>query len=140
MLDKSSVPAEQDRSKVSAPRSTILLVEDEATLRRVIARSLAANGYTVRQAATAEEALAILDEERPGLLLLDINLPDRTGWDVMRELRQRGQEVPTVVVSAVRVGPGRLSEFRPLAYLPKPFPLEALLRIVREGLGQREEE
>ena len=63
-------------------------------------------------------------------MLLDISLPDRTGWDVLRELRERGLVVPTIIVSAVRVGPSRLAEFRPLAYLPKPFPLEALLRLV----------
>jgi DNA-binding response OmpR family regulator len=90
----------------------ILIVEDEPTLRRVIARNLT---------------------ERPDLMLLDINLPDHTGWDVLRTLRSRGVEVPTVVVSAVRVGQNRIDEFRPLAYLPKPFPLEALLRIV-EGV------
>ncbi|MFN8515929.1 MAG: response regulator [Chloroflexia bacterium] len=74
--------------------------------------------------------MAVALAERPDLLLLDINLPDRTGWDVLRELRERGVVVPTVIVSAVRVSQSRLDEFRPLAYLPKPFPLEALLRIV----------
>jgi len=63
-------------------------------------------------------------------MLLDINLPDRSGWDVLRELRERGIRVATVIVSAVRVSPARLDEFRPVAYLPKPFPLDALLRLV----------
>ena len=48
----------------------------------------------------------------------------------MRELRRLGIEVPTIVVSAVRVSQSRLDEFHPMAYLPKPFPLEALLRLV----------
>ena len=62
-------------------------------------------------------------------MLLDINLPDRSGWDVLRDLRG-GQGGATVIISAVRVSADRLAEFRPLAYLPKPFPLEALLRLV----------
>ena len=54
----------------------------------------------------------------------------------MRELRALGKEVPTAVISAVRVSPQRLQEFRPIAYLPKPFPLEALLRLVETGLAE----
>jgi len=108
----------------------VLLVEDEPPLRRVVSRNLTGRGLQVREAETAAEALAAVRSDRPDLLLLDINLPDRTGWDVLRELRGRGQEVPTIVISAVRVTESRLEEFRPLAYLPKPFPLEALLRLV----------
>lgn len=109
----------------------VLVIEDEAALRRVIVRNLAGRGLTVHEAATAAEAVAVALAERPDLLLLDINLPDRTGWDVLRDLRDQGFTPPTVVVSAVRVSQGRLTEFAPLAYLPKPFPLEALLRIVQ---------
>ncbi|HEX5505723.1 MAG TPA: response regulator [Thermomicrobiales bacterium] len=111
----------------------ILIVEDEATLRRVIARNLAGRGHLVREAGTAAAAVAAVLAERPDLLLLDLDLPDASGWDVLRELRRRGIAVPTVVVSAVRLGPGRLAEFTPLAYLPKPFPLDALLRLVDSG-------
>jgi DNA-binding response OmpR family regulator len=108
----------------------ILVIEDEAMLRRVIVRNLTSRGLTAYEAGSAAEGVAVALAERPDLVLLDINLPDRTGWDVLRELRERGVALPTVIVSAVRVSQGRLEEFRPLAYLPKPFPLEALLRIV----------
>ncbi|HEY8602135.1 MAG TPA: response regulator [Thermomicrobiales bacterium] len=111
----------------------ILIVEDEATLRRVIARNLVGRGYLVREAETVGAALAAIRDERPDLILLDINLPDRTGWDLLRELRGGGIAIPTIIVSAVRVSQGRIAEFGPLAYLPKPFPLEALLRIVEGG-------
>jgi CheY-like chemotaxis protein len=111
----------------------VLIAEDEATLRRVIARNLASRGVQVREAASAGEVLAAVQASRPDLLLLDINLPDRSGWDVLRALRQRQISLPTIVVSAVRVSPRYLAEFHPLAYLPKPFPLEALLRLVAES-------
>jgi len=111
----------------------ILLVGDEAMLRRVIARNLRGRGFAVREAELANDAIAMALVQAPDLMLLDINLPDRTGWDVLRELRQRGLTIPTIIVSAVRVSQSRLDEFHPLAYLPKPFPLEALLRIVSQG-------
>lgn len=108
----------------------ILLVEDEAPLRRVIARNLRGRGYEVQEAARADEALAAIAAAHPDLMLLDINLPDQSGWSILRELRARGIEIPSIVVSAVRVQASRLDEFKPLAYLPKPFPLEALLRLI----------
>ncbi len=113
--------------------SNIVVVEDADALRRVIVLNLRRRGCRVREATTAAEAIAELREELPDLLLLDIFLPDRSGWDVLRELRQRGIEVPTIVLSAVRVTQSRLGEFHPLAYLPKPFPLDALLRLVDGG-------
>jgi DNA-binding response OmpR family regulator len=105
-------------------------VEDEPALRRVLARNLTGRGLDVREAETAGEALDAIAAEKPDLVLLDINLPDRSGWDVMREMNRRGTGVPTIVVSAVRVNQSRLDEFHPLAYLPKPFAIEALLRLV----------
>jgi DNA-binding response OmpR family regulator len=108
----------------------VLLVEDEAPLRQVIARNLASRGLQVREAASVADALQALATDLPDLILLDLNLPDRTGWDVLRDLRQRSLDIPTIVVSAVRVSQSRLDEFQPMAYLPKPFPIDALLRLV----------
>jgi len=116
----------------------VLLVEDEVPLRTVIARNLTSRGIQVCEAGTASDAVAAAMTEHHDLLLLDINLPDQTGWEVLRELKRRGTEVPTIVVSAVRVSQSRLEEFHPLAYLPKPFPIEALLRLVlgKSGPGR----
>jgi DNA-binding response OmpR family regulator len=124
LVDRTSVPTLSGRYR------SVLLVEDEATFRRVIARNLSGRGLLVREVGTAAEAVAVSAADRPDLMLLDINLPDHSGWDVMRELRRLGIDVPTIVVSAVRVSQSRLEEFHPMAYLPKPFPLEALLRLV----------
>ena len=108
----------------------VLLVEDEAALRRVIARNLTGRGLEVSEAATVAQALQALSSELPDLILLDINLPDHSGWDVLRDLQRRSVNVPTIVVSAIRVSQSRLDEFHPMAYLPKPFPIDALLRLV----------
>lgn len=116
-----------------AIKGGILLVEDDATLSWLIAANLTRHGLRVREAQTAHDALRAVQDARPDLLILDIDLPDRTGWDVLRELSRRGIAVPTVVTSSSWVNPCRLDEFRPRAYLPKPFPLETLLRLVVGG-------
>ncbi len=108
----------------------VLLVEDEPALRRIIARNLTTRGLDVAEAGTVGEALTVLNFETPDLILLDINLPDRSGWDVLRDLQRRHIAVPTIVVSAVRVSQSRLDEFQPMAFLPKPFSIDALLRLV----------
>jgi CheY-like chemotaxis protein len=59
----------------------VLIVEDEPPLRRVIARNLAGRGIRVREAASAAEALAAIGAGCPDLLLLDLNLPDRSGCE-----------------------------------------------------------
>jgi DNA-binding response OmpR family regulator len=113
-------------------KSRVLVVEDDDQLRRIITSNLAARGHAVRQVPDASTALAALAEERPDLLILDINLPDRTGWDVLRDA-QLPDDVRVLMLTAVPVSPRRLAEFRPVAYLPKPFPLEALLRLAESS-------
>src|SRR5215469_18547288 len=127
------------------PGARILLVEDDEVLRDVVERNLRARGHEVRIAADARSALAQLHAAPLDLIVLDINLPDQTGWEVLRAAQRErclppgveGDKLPVVVLSAVRVSPGRLAEFRPLAYLPKPFPIEALLRLAAEAASRR---
>jgi CheY-like chemotaxis protein len=113
----------------------ILIVEDEGPLRKIIGRNLERRGYRVVEAATGTAALATLRSGPPALLLLDVNLPDMTGWDILRalpaDLRQR---IPTIVLSAVMQNPKRLAEFGEVVFLHKPFPLETLLRLVADKL------
>ena len=113
----------------------VLLVEDDASLCRVVTRNLSSRGVDVRTATTVSDALRAIAESRPDLIVLDINLPDRSGWELLRVLHSRGIDIPTIVISAARCAPERLAEFQPLAYLPKPFPLDALLRLVMPAMA-----
>ena len=126
----------------------ILLVEDDEVLRDLIGRNLEVRGHEVSEAEDAGSALAKLRATVFDLIVLDICLPDQTGWDVLRTALREGrvaplevvgeeQKLPVVVLSAVRVSPRRIAEFHPLAYLPKPFPIEALLRLAAEAAGRR---
>ncbi|MBX7111105.1 MAG: response regulator [Dehalococcoidia bacterium] len=119
----------------------ILLVDDEQAILTVLERSLRAHGYTVHTAAAGREALARMSEVVPGLLLLDINLPDLTGWEVLRRLSPTDRaRIPVVVLSAAPLSRRRLEEFCPAGVLLKPFPIEALLRLVGDVLGGRRKE
>lgn len=115
----------------------LLLVEDEEPLRRILARNLSRRGYRVAEAGSAADAIAAL---RAGnsfdALLLDVNLPDQTGWDVLRALKAANADAPPVVVlTAVRPMRQRLDEFHPAAVLLKPFPVDALVRLVGRVTG-----
>ncbi len=127
--------------------ASILLVEDDEVLCDIVRRNLQARGHEVSVAHDVQSALAYLRSKNFDLIVLelDINLPDQTGWDVLRAARSEGRlhpeteggKLPVVVLSAVHVSPARLAEFRPLAYLPKPFPMEALLRLAAETSHRR---
>lgn len=130
------------------PGARILLVEDDAVLRDLVRRNLEARWHDVSIAEDAQSALASLRAAPFDLVLLDINLPDETGWEVLRSARKEGWlvplelngyagQIPVVILSAVRVSPRRLQEFHPLAYLPKPFPMEAILRLAKEAALRR---
>jgi DNA-binding response OmpR family regulator len=114
---------------------TVLIVEDESTFRHIVAKNLRARGLEVTEAEGIQGALSYLRHNLPHLMLLDISLPDGSGWDLLRQMRALNKSIPTIIVSAVRVSQDRLDEFKPLAYLPKPFPLEALLRLVTDREG-----
>ncbi|HEX5480761.1 MAG TPA: response regulator [Dehalococcoidia bacterium] len=115
----------------------ILLIEDEASLADVLARNLRAHGHDTVIAGSAEAALDAIDAGVPDALILDINLPDLTGWDVLRRLTpaQRGT-VRVIIISAAPVSQKRIEEFSPDVTLQKPFPIGALLRALAPEAAQ----
>lgn len=130
------------------PGARILLVEDDEILRELILRNLEARGHDVHVAEDAHTALDHLRTIPFDLIILDICLPDETGWEVLRTAQKEGRlptlqmnehagQLPVVVLSAVRISPRRLQEFHPLAYLPKPFPMDAILRLASEAAQRR---
>lgn len=124
----------------------ILLVEDDEALCDLERRNLQIRGHVVSIAVDAKSALASLRTHAFDLVVLDINLPDQTGWEMLREALHEGtlhsdelveNKLPVVILSAVEMSPRRLAEFHPLAYLPKPFPLDSLLRLAAEAAQRR---
>jgi DNA-binding response OmpR family regulator len=120
--------------------ASVLLVEDEAPIADVLARNLRARGHEVRIAATGQDGLYALTESVPDVLVLDINLPDITGWEVMRRLSPTDRaRVAVIVFSASPLAPSRVSEFKPAGVLIKPFPVEALVRLIDEATASQRE-
>jgi two-component system, OmpR family, KDP operon response regulator KdpE len=110
----------------------ILVVEDDGPLLKVLTRYLQAIGYTVLQATSFHEAVDRI-AIKPNLVILDINLPDGTGWDVADWLQSLTQDVPIVMMStSVRPSPKQLNKVGAKAFLAKPFPIEALLSLVKQ--------
>jgi DNA-binding response OmpR family regulator len=114
----------------------ILFVEDDDPLRTTIARHLRLHGYLVEEADTAEAARELLSSGlEPSLVLLDLNLPGDTGWELVREPPlSEANGPPVVIVSAIPVSHRQLREHRVTGYLPKPFRLETLVATVERLL------
>jgi DNA-binding response OmpR family regulator len=115
----------------------VLLVEDESALADVIARNLRARGHDVVVAPTAEAAILSMAERWPDAAILDVNLPDLTGWDVLRRLSATDRKsLRVIVISAAPIAQKRIQEFAPLRWLQKPFPIDALVRLLQEPLEE----
>jgi DNA-binding response OmpR family regulator len=121
-------------ARTITPQRFILLVEDDETLRNTIARTLTAAGYIVFPAADFRQAL---DEMavKPHLMILDINLPDATGWDVAGWLEEQTTPVPIILISGLTPDQRHLQQFKPKAFLPKPFGMPELLALVEKYAG-----
>jgi DNA-binding response OmpR family regulator len=117
----------------------VLLIEDDEGLRSILARHLASRGLRVAETATAEDAIERLASGlRPSVVLLDLNLPGATGWELLRGAALADAGRPAVVViTATGVNPARLRAYDIAGYLPKPFPLQTLVSTVERLLGAR---
>ncbi len=109
---------------------TVLLVEDETPLRTIIARNLVQRGHRLIAVDSVGDAITEMTTRLPDVVLLDVNLPDGTGWEVLRWLRAVHHHVAVIVYSAVPPSTKRIAEFRPDAVLMKPFPMDSLVELI----------
>lgn len=137
-----AVPAARQTSAPVTPsaQKTILVVEDSQTSRKVISMLLGRKGYTIIEAKSGSEALQRIEELVPDLILLDVMLPDMTGYEVLSRLRQ-GQglaEVPVVMLTGKSKPSDRLKGLfhGSNEYLTKPFDPSKLLAVLEKYLAK----
>jgi two-component system response regulator MprA len=114
----------------AATPASLLVVDDDENLLRMLRRGLAFAGYTVRMAADGETALRLALEAEPDLIVLDVMLPEPLdGLEVARRLRAGGSNVPVLMLTAREQLADKMAGFASGAddYLPKPFAFEELL-------------
>jgi CheY-like chemotaxis protein len=123
-------------------RETILLVEDETSVRSLVRQILEQQGYAVLAARNAKAAVALCDEHegQPDLLLTDVVMPGRSGLALAEDLQQRFRNLKILFMSGYtdsHTGVKLLTQ-RQAAFLPKPFTPEALARKVREVIDSHQ--
>jgi DNA-binding response OmpR family regulator len=115
------------------------VVEDEANVRKLVAINLTSRGYKVLEAANGEEAFAHLHDQTPSMMVLDIKLPDTTGWEILRTMASDPTlttNFPVLVMTAslgdahVDLGPYPSV----IEILIKPFKTEKLISTVQQTL------
>jgi two-component system KDP operon response regulator KdpE len=119
----------------SASSATILIVDDEPQIRRVLRTTLVASGYMVRDVKSGEEALDQLRDERPDLAIVDVNLPGMSGFEVCREIRE-SSDVPIIMLSVRNSERDKVRALDAGAddYVVKPFSTQELLARIRANL------
>jgi len=113
--------------------ATVLVVDDDEPIRRMLERTLAAEGYDVTSAADGGSALAAIERAVPDVLVLDVAMPGIDGLDVCRRVRAKGLSVPILLLTARDAVPHRIAGLDAGAddYFVKPFAVGELLARIR---------
>ncbi len=126
-------------------KAKILVVEDDATIAGMLKKILEENGYEVHHANEGSAAVQLLGSFNPDLVLLDLQIPERTGFDVLKDIRKKDQEfglfVPVIILTGVYTSrDDKVESLNAGAddFLPKPFDLVELLARVKSLLRIRE--
>ena len=124
---------------VSSP-CPVLIVEDDADLREMMAQLLTLEGYQIETVANGREALDYLtDAPRPDVILLDLMMPIMDGWEFRR--RQQSDpalaDVPVIVLTALDQAQARATDLNGVDFLKKPLDFDRLLDLVRRRCRQQ---
>jgi DNA-binding response OmpR family regulator len=118
----------------------ILLADDDAAVRRTLGEVLASEQYDVAVAATGRATAAKFMADLPDLVLLDLDLPDRDGWDVFELITGPHPSVPVIIITAKSRQYQRAAKLRVDALMEKPLDIPLLLKAIRDYLAESETE
>jgi DNA-binding response OmpR family regulator len=131
-------------SKVSSTRTdpdrpfTVLVVDDDSSIRKMIIAALRREGYNFLEAANGQAALDLMRSEHPDVVVLDLMMPILSGWDVLKERRGNKdlERIPIIIISANRDPEVATAVDQGIcAFLPKPFDIRALSALVRSCIA-----
>jgi signal transduction histidine kinase/DNA-binding response OmpR family regulator len=140
-LTREAAPAKADAELPPARpghQRTVLIVDDEASIRRFLRHLLEQEGYDVLEAATGREAIGRCQREQPDLVLLDLRLPDMTGFEILSEFKRVDETsgIPVIILSIIQ---DRAEGFRLGAsdYLTKPVDRDKLMERIQRLIGDQ---
>ncbi|MGE3601193.1 MAG: response regulator, partial [Dehalococcoidia bacterium] len=112
----------------------ILVVDDDPDIRSVVEAILRGEGYQVTTASNGRLAWELISQQQPDVVLLDLQMPVMTGWEVLGLMRQHGLQVPIVVMTAGYRAKAEAERHGAAAHLAKPFDLDDLLATIERCL------
>lgn len=133
MPERAALETNLTRGPASTP-PTVLIVEDELPLRRLLGRFLQSVGCRVLAAEHGQAALALIEETPPDIALVDVLMPVMGGREFLEECRSRGYQFPAVLVSASPEAYDICEDLACDGVIPKPYDINALLDKVRAVL------
>ncbi|RUV26924.1 MAG: response regulator [Mesorhizobium sp.] len=118
---------------------SILVVDDEPPIRRLLRVGLGSQGYAVSEAPNAKAAIELMQAQRPDLILLDLGLPGMTGLELLGKWRDDGLDIPVVILSSRTDEAGIVQALEMGAddYVAKPFGMNELVARVRVALRHK---
>lgn len=136
---RSAIRATFHRLAQNSMPQRILVVEDEPEMQVLLRDNFEFEGYEVISVESGEQALALIESERPDLILLDLMLPGLSGYEVCHKLRLRGMHVPIIMITARNTELDRIAGFELGAddYVCKPFSVRELVARVGVRLKRR---
>lgn len=141
-INRSALDRWAESQRPGKRTARVLVIDDDAAVRETIGRTLAGEGMEVAAAGNGIEALGVLADRRPDVVLLDLKLPGADGPMVLREIRRSYGPLPVIIITGYPDGELMLEamRFSPLLLLAKPAAPEQVLEAVRLALdGSRSE-
>ncbi|HWR06432.1 response regulator [Sporomusa sp.] len=122
---------------MSSSRATILVIDDQPGIRRLLTEVLQDEGYSVMTASNGYEGIQVANDVKPNVILMDMKMPGMDGIETLKELKRHGQGDQVIMMTAYgeldMVNEAREAGMRD--YITKPFDIMSLCRIIEEHIG-----
>src|SRR5690349_1746594 len=133
--DRPGVPGSRDTAQartdlMASATHPILVIDDDAEILAMLRDFLEGEGISVRTAGNGAEALDVIDDVSPALILLDMRMPVLDGWGFAERLRERHLSYPIVVMTAAQSARSWAEEIGATGYIAKPFDVDELLQLI----------